>query len=1123
MLSAPGAAPISLALAAMLALGLVGALFVVAALVEARAGRARARPRLRQAAYALGLGVYCSSWTFYGAVGSAVREGWNYLPIYLGPCLLLLLGGGFLRRLAEAVAVEQASSISDFLAARFRHDAGVARLVTVIALCGILPYGALQLRSIGGAIAVVSGTDIGPWAMVGASAMLAAFAILFGARRYEIAGRNEGMLFSVALDSLIKLAALVILAGVAAALLAGAPPARLAAGWADLARRFAPSHLTAEFPVILLISMLAIVALPRQFYMAMAEAQSPADLPRARLWFAGYIAAMAALIVPIALGGMVALPAAASPDLFVLRLPQAAGQQWAVVAALLGGISSAAAMIIVDSIALATMVSNDLIFPAVLRSGEGSDTAGTLGRRMLLVRRTAIVGIIALSLAWALVLPARSSLASIGLVAFSAMAQFCPHLVLAVLGKDRDPLPAKLSLATGFALWLWTLALPPILPEAWLAALAGTPFDPLRLLGIGHATPLVHGVGWSLAANLAMLAVASALADPRRRLPRLWRGAGPVRNQGELSMLAARFVGEERAEQAFPPALRHAPVDRVGARRAQELIAGVVGASSARALVASALAGGQLGLDEVTRLLDEGGQSLRFSRSLLAATLENLPAGISVVDADLNLVAWNSAYLELFSYPPGMVRAGVPVADLIAFNIARGGFPGPVKAQVERRLERLRARQPFVSERIRQDGRVIKSVGGPMPGGGYLTSFTDVTAEAETRDELRRTLDQLETRVADRTRELSDANLRLADATREKTRFLAAASHDLLQPLHAARLFSTALARQTEGSARALVARVDRSIVAAENLLRALLDISRLDAGGIQPNPECVALAPLVTDIVEGMRPLADEKGLRLRLGPCFGTVRTDPGLLRSVLQNLLANAVRYTPAGAVLVGVRRRGADLRIDVVDTGVGIAADQQQAIFAEFTRLGQVDAEGLGLGLAIVDRIARLLGLTVSLRSRPGRGSRFSVSLPAVADVALPVTPAPQGPVPARPLTVLVVDNDPAIIEATAALLATAGHRVLGARTTAEALALAGQAEAALIDFHLDHGEDGLTLVDALRQRWPALTMAMITAETGAPLRRRAARRGIAFLAKPVNPGALDAFLAAVPASASVGEI
>lgn len=1107
----------SLGVAALYALALIGMLFAVATFVEARAASARAHPRLRHRAYTLALGVYCSSWTFYGAVGSAVREGWNYLPIYLAPCLLLLFAPGLLRRLSEAVQEEKATTISDFIAARFGHDPGIARMVTLIALAGTIPYVALQLRSIGSAISVVSGHDVAVPVMIAASAMLALFAILFGARRYEVAGRNEGMLFSIALESVVKLVALVLVGGLAVAVIWRAPAVRLDAGLAALASRFAPAHLTLDVPVIGAISAMAVLVLPRQFFMGLAEAQHPEDLVRARHGLAGYIAVMAALTIPIALAGLVALPGAAAPDLFVLQLPSVEGGQFFVTAALLGGMSSGAAMVIVDATALAIMVSNDLIFPAVLKSGAddlAAQRGGRLGRRMMIVRRLAIVGIVALALAWALLLPPRSSLASIGLVAFAAMAQFTPHLLLGVAAKGRDAMAGRTSLAVGFGLWLWTLALPPILPASWVAALSGSLVDPLHLLGIGHATPLVHGVLWSLSANLLTLMAGMARSAPGRPLPRLLRSQSPVRNLGDLSDLAARFVGDERAAEAFPADSRAATVDRASARRAQDLIGAVVGASSARALVASALAGGQLSLEHVTRLLDEGGQSLRFSRQLLAATFENLPSGISVIDAELNLVAWNSRYVELFNYPAGLVHVGVPVADLIRHNVLRGDYPGTPDEEVDKRLRKLRARQSYMSERIRKDGQVIKSIGGPMPGGGYVTSFSDITEDARVRAELQSTLAELESRVADRTRALREANGLLAESTREKTRFLAAASHDLLQPLHAARLFASALDRRVDPAERALVARVERSIVAAEDLLRALLDISKLDAGGIQPSPEPVDLAPLVRDIAEGIRPLAAEKGLRLVIGPLFGVVQSDPGLLRSVVQNLLTNAVRYTETGGVLIGMRRRGSDVRIDVVDTGVGIAPDQRKAIFREFTRLEEVEAEGLGLGLAIVERISRLLGVDIAVASRPGSGSRFSVRLPLLRESHAPVaTVEERRLLPLRPMTVLAVDNDPTIIEATTALLGGMGHTVLGAATMAEAMALAARADVALIDFHLDDGEDGIMLVDRLCKIYPALPMALVTAESGTSLRRRAKRRGIGLLIKPVAPADLEAFVAA----------
>jgi signal transduction histidine kinase/Na+/proline symporter len=1106
--------------AALLAIGMLGVLFAVANGVERRAATLQAYPRLRRGVYTLALGVYCSSWTFYGAVGSAVSDGWNYLPIYLAPVALLLLAPGFLRRLAEAVQQERASTISDFIAARFGHDLGVARIITIIALCGTVPYIALQLRSMGTAVSIIASRDLTIPVMIGAAGLLALFAIMFGARRYEIAGRNEGLVFSVALESLVKLVALGLVGAFAVSVVAGASATSLSRASQVLASQFAPAHVTLETFVIALISAFAVIVLPRQFYMGLAEAHSSDDLPRARWGLSFYLICMALLIMPIALGGLVALPSAASPDSFVLLLPAAKGASAIAIAALLGGLSSGAAMVIVDATALATMVSNDLIFPALLRSESGR-ASGDLGRRMLAVRRAAIVGVVGLALLWALLVDPARSLASIGLVAFAAMAQFVPHLLLAVAAPGRDPLAARASLLTGLCLWLYTLALPPIMQPEWLVALQGTIIDPLRLLGIGHSSPLVHGVFWSLSANIAVLALTTAGHGQSPRIPRLIGAKRPIGNLGDLSTLVARFVGSDRASQEFPVDTHAQPVDSASARLARELIASVVGNSSARALVASALAGGRMSLEDVKRLLDESGQSLRFSRQLLAATFENLQSGVSVIDSDLNLVAWNSRYVDLFGYPSGMVRVGVPIADLIRFNVERGNFGGTPDEEVEKRLYYLRLRKAYQSERVKADGQVIKSVGGPMPGGGYLTSFTDITDDAAVREELERTLDQLEQRVADRTQELREANRRLADAGRDKTRFLAAASHDLLQPLHAARLFNSALDRQLEGPAKALSARVDRSIVGAEELLRALLDISKLDAGGIQPNPEPVALDSLVLDIAENMRPQATEKGLFLRTGPLTGVVETDPGLLRSILQNLVANAVRYTVNGGVLIGVRRRGSFLRIDVCDTGVGIPVDRQRDVFGEFTRLGQVEAEGLGLGLAIVERIARLLGARIELSSQEGRGSRFSVLLPAMLDdanLACNSVTAPSaviGTIPESPraLRVLVVDNEPDIVAATIALIEALGHKGVGAADIAGALDRVGEADVLLADYQLDHDEDGLRLIDLARSRNPGLSVALVTAENDIALRNRLRLGRIALFVKPADPAAIGSFLTA----------
>ena len=1082
------------------ALGFAALLFAVAAWVERRR-IALARHRLRHAAYTLSLAVYCTSWTFFGAVGSAAAEGWSYLPIYLGPILVFALAPRFLARLVAAVQAEGATTISDFIGSRFGKSRGVAALVTITAALGVMPYIALQLRSVGIVFSTLGGGSVA-MVMAVTAVVLAVFAMLFGTRRYEASGRNEGVVFATAFESLVKLAALAAVAVAATGLLLSAPRERVAAGAAAIAHNFAPEGAGIEVAVITLLSMAAILCLPRQFYVSVIEARSPDDIVQARWPFVGYLAAMTAMVMPITWAGLALLPPGSSPDLFVLQIPLAIGSQPLALVAFLGGCSAATAMVVVETIALSTMVSNDLIAPILLRSPRLSGEAN-FGRLLLYVRRLSIVLVIAAALLWARAISGEQRLAVIGHIAFAAMAQIAPLLLLAVDGRMRDAPAAKAGLAAGLILWLWTLALPPVLPRVWLAALAGTPFDPRHLLGIGDAGPLVHGVAWSLGANLLLLALVAARKAPTR--PRLFARGGvrQVEDMAALSAFVARFVGEGRViETLGPPQAR--PIVREDARRAERLIAGVVGAPSARALMASALAGERLGHEDVARMLDESGESLQFSKGLLAATLEHIDPGVSVIDGEHRLVAWNTRYLELFGYPEGMVHVGAPVAELIRWNAIRGDCgPGGIDAHVERRLGHLKRGEVHSFERTRPDGRVLKTVGGPMPGGGYVMCFTDTTTEARARAEL-------EARVGERTAELMRLNEQLALATRDKTRFLAAASHDLLQPLHAARLFSAALGRET--GAHRLVERVDKSIAAAEQLLRALLDISKLDAGGIEPVPQAIALRPLLADVVEGFRPLAAEKGLRLRLGAGTGVVGTDPVLLRSILQNFVSNAIRYTTRGGVLVGVRRRGERFALDVVDTGHGIPDEKRGAIFREFERLGTGGEGGIGLGLAIVERTARLIGAEVTVRSRVGRGSTFGVLLPVSRARPVPTLVRVPAMTSDRRHAILVVDDDPDILDAMRALLDAVGHRVTTARDAGSAPAALGDATLALVDFHLGDGPDGLATIAALRRVRPGLRAALVTADASAVTLARAHVSGVGVLAKPLAGVTLAAWIA-----------
>lgn len=1080
----------------------VSALFAFAWWAEGAGGRATAR-RWRLPAYTLALAVYCTSWTFFGAVGSAASQGWPYLPIYLGPILVFLFGIRFLERLVRTAHEEGATSIADFIGARFGRSRGVAALVAILALLGTIPYVALQLRSVGTSFAHLSGGGETLLPTLGTAVLLGAFALLFGTRRYEAASRSDGVVLAIGIESLVKLLAFAAVAAFAAWMFVGAALPVRQAGMNAVAANFAIDGINGDFVVITLLAAAAIICLPRQFHLTVTEASSPSDVIRARWPFIAYLALTALLVLPITLAGMAGGITGTNPDLLVLGLPLDSGAQWLAIIAFVGGFSAATGMVVVECIALATMVSNDLLGPLLLRSRRWAN-AVNFGERLLWLRRGVIVALVAVAFAYARATPPQEQLAAIGLTAFAAMIQFAPALVLAVRRGGRDPLPAKAGLATGLILWVLLLFLPAI-TGVRLIDLDG-------FLGLGG---VAQGAAVSLGANMAVHAI-FALA------PHRWRSApvalaagssGAITFLPDLVRFTARFVGADRAGELGQGA---GPVTRSSARAAERMIADVVGAPSARALVASALSGSQLSADQVARMLDETGQSLQFSKGLLASTLEHIDPAVSVVDRDLRLAAWNSRYLELFDYPPGMVAVGTPVADLIRYNALRGECgPGEVEDHVARRIANMRRSERHSFERVRPDGRVLKTVGGPMPGGGYVMCFTDITAEAEARAALEAARAQLEQRVSERTAELTRANWALAEATADKTRFLAAASHDLLQPLHAARLFLSALDGRVEQAAMPLLAKAGQSIDGGEQLLRALLDISRIDAGGITPRSEHVDLGALVRDMVETMRPLAAEKGLSLRFAGSSAWAESDPALLRSIVQNLMSNAIRYTARGGVIAGVRRRGGQARVEVWDSGPGIAHDKQRLIFREFERLDTGSEAGLGLGLAIVERTARLLGADIALTSWPGKGSRFALALPLAVDGGhgLSETLSRGADAPAR--SVLVVDDDPAVVEATVALLTSWGHSVTATGSVEQALGLHGRFDAALLDFDLGEGMDGLELAALLRARGRAGRFALVTASTDAVIAGRADKMGITVLSKPVDVARLAAWLAGAP--------
>ena len=412
----------------------------------------------------------------------------------------------------------------------------------------------------------------------------------------------------------------------------------------------------------------------------------------------------------------------------------------------------------------------------------------------------------------------------------------------------------------------------------------------------------------------------------------------------------------------------------------------------------------------------------------------------------------------------------------------------------------------------------------------------------QARQHLQQLNDQLEQRVAERTDALLEANHNLQQqivqrelieqqlrdardaaqaANRSKDKYLAAASHDLLQPLNAARLLiATLRERQLPTAEHVLVERTHQALEGAEDLLTDLLDISRLDQAAVKPDLAPYRLDELLGPLVSEFQSVAGAAGLELRVRFGDEAVLTDLRLISRILRNLLSNACRYTAQGAILLAARRRGGQLSIEVWDTGRGIAADCLESIFLEFNQLDvgrAADRKGVGLGLAIVERIAHILGYRVQVRSRPGRGSVFSIEVPLSAEKPLPVSQVPVQAVAGNPLPgrrLLVIDNELSILQSMAALLGQWGCDVLTATDEAGALdVLQGRApELILADLHLDHGVVGCDVVKHLREHFhQAIPAVIITADRSDQCRRALRKLDAPLLNKPVKPGKLRAVL------------
>ncbi len=1150
----------------LIALAYIGFLFAVASYGD------RGRPQwavrgARPLIYPLSLAVYCTSWTFFGSVGLSSRQGLDFLTIYLGPVVMIGLFYPVILKIIRLAKSQNITSIADFIAARYGKNQAVAAIVTLVAVIGAVPYIALQLKAVSASLLTMLGQTqataghdlpiVGDLAIL-VTLTMALFAILFGTRHIDATEHQEGLMLAIATESLIKLVAFLIVGAYVTFFLFSGPADLIsrASQQTDILPVFTKALDPTTWFTMTVLSFLCIVMLPRQFHVTVVENNGAREMKRAAWLFPLYLILINLFVVPIAIAGLTIFPkGSVDSDMFMLALPLNAGHGWIAMVAFIGGLSAATAMVIVESVAVAIMVSNDLVVPFLLRMrgrGAGRETRADMGAVLLRARRIAIFAVLCLAYLYYRY-AGEAQLAQIGLLSFAAIAQFGPAFFGGLFWRRATAAGAISGIVAGVLIWGFTLLLPSFIESGFIhRAILDTGLfglgllRPQALFGLDGLVPLTHGVFWSLSANLLLFVAVSWLTRPApiERLQAnvfvpskltpmapsfmLWRSRVTVE---ELLATVARYLGEERTRRSFESFAttrglslepkREADVHLL--RYAEHLLASAIGAASSRLVLSLLLRKRAVSTKAALKLLDDASEAIQYNREILQTALDHVRQGIAVFDKQMQLVTWNRYFGEMLELPPDLVRIGARLDEILYRLAERGEFgTGTMDAILQDRIERYVKHTGIFHERLSKRGIVVEVRSNRMPDGGIVVTYTDITPSVEAAEALER-------RVKERTEELTRLNQELGRAKAEadeanisKTRFLAAASHDILQPLNAARLYATSLVERGHSPENAkLAGNVDASLEAVEEILGALLDISRLDTGAMQPDLSNFRINDVLNQLSVEFAPLAAEKGLELSFAPCSLNVRSDRRLLRRLLQNLVSNGIKYTPKGRVLVGCRRLKGKLRIEIHDTGLGIPASQQKIVFQEFQRLdqGARAARGLGLGLSIVERIGRVLGHKISLRSKPRKGSTFAVEVPTVAlAVATEIAP-PLQTIPATALkgiVALCIDNDQQILDGMYVLLSGWGCHVLTAPDLASAQALFGagteRPDVLLVDYHLDEG-NGIATIQSLRKfLGSGIPAALITADRTPKVREEARENDIQVLNKPLRPAVLRAFLA-----------
>ncbi len=1063
-------------------------LFGVAYWAERRKDRGRsiiANPLV----YALSTAVFCTSWTFYGSVGRATVSGFQFLAVYLGPTLIAFSWWTLLRKWVRVARDNHITSLSDLVASRYGKSGWLGALVTVMILVGNTPYIGLQLKAISSTFEILTQVSReAPFRVVGhpesfledtafaVALVLGVFGGMFGARRLDPSERHEGMVAAVALESVVKLVALL---SVGAFVTWG-----LFGGFRDIFAQIseheffahlltlgsAPARSYATWFTLLVLSACSVMLLPRQFHVMVVENCSEEHIRHAMWMFPLYLFLINLFVAPIAFGGLLLFQSPTLADTFVLRIPLRTGHNLLALVAFLGGLSAATGMVVVSSVAISTMVLNNLVVPVLIRLGWPRRPAPLL----LHCKRAIIVGVILLGYAYYRLLGERFMLVDIGLLSFAAAAQLAPAVLGGLYWRQATARGAAAGLLAGFGAWVYFFLTPSLARAGWIpvSVLIEGPggirlLRPDAFLGLEGLDLWSHGLFWSMLFNAVAFLAVSLLTRPSQaeleQIPKFVDAMRPsprVRldlrmarapSVGEFEELLAKFLGPEKARQRLAEFLGgpgYDPRAVLSDDRMLELqahvertLAGALGPVAASRVVQRYLDLKGTTLEEIFDVFGAVSLSLEESREELqarvrelavlfeaskrvAATLdedEAIRAVLDLVGAEFGMDCravfvvrggrlepaqahgFRPSYLEAMSLgpvrPSYVVQAMADRRTVFLSDAALSPRPVPLEVLENPGLLSLIA-TPIVHE---NQVLGILAAGSSQRKGYFSDKFVEAfealatelalaLANARLYREIRELNRTLEQKVRERTRELEEANRNLQELDRLKSEFLANMSHELRTPMNSILGYTQLVLDGVDGpltpEQRQSLERVEKNATHLLKLINDILDLSKIEAGRMELDLHEFDLKALADEVAGDLWTMAEAKGLSLTVEAEEGDlrVRADPNKVREVLNNLVNNAIKFTDRGGVVVRVRpddRGRPGVAVEVEDTGIGIPEDSLGVIFEAFKQLDGSTTRaysGTGLGLSIAKRLMELHGGEITVTSRVGEGSRFTVWLP-----------------------------------------------------------------------------------------------------------------------------------------------